>query len=81
MLKDVVLETGESDADEFTVSFWKVDPGSSVGKGDEIVVLESVEEKTALAVSSPVSGVLKSIVAGEDSTVRPGDLLCRVEVG
>ena len=81
MLRDVVLEPAESDSEEFTVSFWKVDAGGPVVEGAELVVLESTEEKTALAVLSPFSGVLDSVCAEEDSTVRAGDVLCRVEVG
>jgi len=80
MLKDVVLEAAESEAEEFNVSFWKVDVGSRVSKGDELVVLEAVEEKTALAVRSPFAGTLKAIRAGEDTKVASGDILCSVEV-
>ena len=81
MVKDVVLDATESDAEEFTVSFWKVDVGGAVKRGDELVVLESTEEKTALAVRSPFDGTVASVVAGEDETVRQGDVLCRVETG
>jgi pyruvate/2-oxoglutarate dehydrogenase complex dihydrolipoamide acyltransferase (E2) component len=81
MLKDVVLDASESDAEAFSVSFWKVEVGEDVAQGDELVVLESTEEKTALAVRSPYGGRLHEIVAGEDTSVGQGDVLCRVEVG
>jgi pyruvate/2-oxoglutarate dehydrogenase complex dihydrolipoamide acyltransferase (E2) component len=77
--KDVVFAPTLTDAAEFTVSFWKVEPGEAVDAGAELVVLESVEEKTAIAVESPCSGVLAEIVAGEDAAVRPGDVLGRIE--
>ena len=81
MLRDIVLEAAESDAEQFSVTFWKVETGAAVAEGDELVVLESVEEKTALAVRSPVAGTLSSIEADEDTVVRQGSVLCRVEVG
>ncbi len=80
MSREILLKPTESDAVEFTVSYWKVDPGERVRDGDEIVVVESVEEKTALAVTSPCVGVLAEIVAREGQVVAPGDLLGRIEV-
>lgn len=80
MLRDLVLTPSGTDATEFRVSYWKVDRGDRVERGDELLVVESVDEKTALAVPSPISGIIVEIVAGEDDTVRPGDLLGRIEV-
>lgn len=80
MLRDVILRPTETDAQEFTVSYWKVDPGCAVSEGEELVVLESVEDKTALAVLSPLAGTLTEILAREDETVTPGDNLGRIEV-
>jgi len=77
---EILLTPTDSDAVEFTISYWKVDPGESVRGGDELVVVESVEEKTALAVTSPCAGVLAEIVAREGQVVAPGDLLGRIEV-
>lgn len=48
--------------------------------GDELLVVESVEDKTALAVPSPCAGVLAEIVAREGQVVAPGELLGRMEV-
>lgn len=80
MTTEILLTPTDSDAVEFTISYWKVDPGESVRGGDELVVVESVEEKTALAVTSPCAGVLAEIVAREGQVVAPGDLLGRIEV-
>jgi len=80
LLRDLEFRPTETDAVEFRVSYWKVDRGERVAEGDELLVVESVEEKTALAVPSPLAGVLVDIVAGEDDTVRPGDLLGRIDV-
>lgn len=80
MTREIFLTPTESDSTEFTISYWKVDPGESVRGGDELVVVESVDEKTALAVASPCAGVLAEIVAQEGQIVGPGDLLGRIEV-
>ncbi|MBD3348199.1 MAG: hypothetical protein GF400_03250 [Candidatus Eisenbacteria bacterium] len=80
MLRNLTLTSMETDATEFTVSYWKLDPGDSVAEGDEVLVVESVDEKTALTVTSPFSGTLVEVVAGEETSVRPGDLLGRFEV-
>ena len=79
MLRDVVFEPAESEADEFTVSYWKVDPGGEVRRGDELVVVESVEDKTAFVVLAPHTGVLTHITAGENETVVPGVVLGRID--
>ena len=75
-----MLEPSETEASEFTVSYWKVDPGERVAEGDELVVVESVEDKTALAVTSRHAGVLREILIPEDETVAPGATLGRIEV-
>jgi len=80
VLKDIVLETAETEATEFTISYWKVDAGAAVLKGDELLVVESVEDKTALTVMSHHTGTLAEILAQEDSTVAPGDSLGRIDV-
>ncbi|MBN2564544.1 MAG: hypothetical protein JXB46_02420 [Candidatus Eisenbacteria bacterium] len=77
---DILLDPGEAEGSEFTVSYWKVDPGQHLEKGDEIVILESVEDKTALAVLSPHSGTLAEILVSEEQTVFAGDRLGRIEV-
>jgi pyruvate/2-oxoglutarate dehydrogenase complex dihydrolipoamide acyltransferase (E2) component len=80
VLKDIILETTETDASEFTISYWKVDAGAAVREGDELLVVESVEDKTALAVISHHTGTLAEILTQEDATVAPGDRLGRIEV-
>jgi 2-oxoglutarate dehydrogenase E2 component (dihydrolipoamide succinyltransferase) len=80
LTREILLAPADSDSAEFTVSYWKVDPGDPVRLGDELLVVESVEEKTALAVTAPCAGVLAEIVAPEGQVVAPGDLLGRIEV-
>lgn len=80
MLRDIVLDPGEAEATGFTVSYWKVEEGERVSAGDELVVLESADDKTALAVLSPHTGTLKEILVSEEQPVSAGDRLGRMEV-
>ena len=80
MLRDVTFTPVDTDATEFTLSYWKVDPGQRVEEGAELVVLESVDEKAAIAIPSPFTGVLAEIVAREDEVIRRGDILGRIDV-
>jgi pyruvate/2-oxoglutarate dehydrogenase complex dihydrolipoamide acyltransferase (E2) component len=79
LFKDIILDVGECEASEFTVSYWKVDPGAAVREGDELLVLESVEDKTALSVVCHHTGTLVEVLVGEEATVTPGDGLGRIE--
>lgn len=79
VVQNIVLEPSESEAGEFTVLFWKVEPGERVAAGDELLVLEADEEKTALTVLAPCSGVLIEAAASEESKVAPGAVLGRIE--
>ena len=80
LLRDVTFAPSDTDATEFTLSYWKADRGQRVDEGAELVVVESVDEKTAIAMPSPFTGVLVEIVAREDDLVRPGDVLGRIDV-
>jgi len=79
VLRDIILEVTETEATEFTISYWKVDRGAAIREGDEVLVVESVEDKPAMAVLSPYTGTLVEILAQEDSTVAPGDRLGRID--
>jgi pyruvate/2-oxoglutarate dehydrogenase complex dihydrolipoamide acyltransferase (E2) component len=77
---DIILDPGEAEGSEFSVSYWKVDAGARVETGNEIVVLESVDDKTALVVLSPHSGKLVEILVLEEQVVSVGEALGRIEV-
>ena len=49
-------------------------------EGDELLVVESVDDKTALSVISRYTGTLAEILAQEDAKVAPGDRLGRIDV-
>jgi pyruvate/2-oxoglutarate dehydrogenase complex dihydrolipoamide acyltransferase (E2) component len=80
LLIDIILEATETEADEFTVSYWKLDEGDAVAGGDELLVVESVDDKTAFSVAAKRSGRLAEIVAREDERVSRGAVLGRMEV-
>jgi pyruvate/2-oxoglutarate dehydrogenase complex dihydrolipoamide acyltransferase (E2) component len=79
LTRELTFNPSDTDSEEFTVSYWKLDVGARVNEGDELLVVESVDEKTALTVLSPYAGTLTEIAVGEEETVRPGDLLGRIE--
>jgi pyruvate/2-oxoglutarate dehydrogenase complex dihydrolipoamide acyltransferase (E2) component len=80
LLKDVVFQPTGADASMFAVSYWKVDPGGGVSEGGGLLVVESVEEKVALVVPSPYTGVLREVVARTGRTISAGDVLGRIDV-
>jgi len=80
LIREILLETDESESGSFTVSYWKVDPGERVVEGDELLIVESADDKTALAVTSRYTGTLVEILVREEDTVAPGDTLGRIEV-
>ena len=58
---------------EATVAKWMKSPGDTINADEPIVELET--EKVTLEVPSPISGVLKEIVANEGDNVEVGALL------
>ncbi len=79
MIRDVILQRTDSNAERFTVLYWKADLGATVEEGDELLIVEAEEEKTALTVQAPCSGVLVERVVNEDQQVAAGDILGRIE--
>ena len=68
----------ESVADATLVN-WNKKPGDSVREGENLVDLET--DKVVLEMPSPVSGVLKEIVAQDGATVTGGDIIAYIEEG
>jgi 2-oxoglutarate dehydrogenase E2 component (dihydrolipoamide succinyltransferase) len=62
---------------EATVNKWLVSEGSVVGEDDPIV--EVATDKVDSEVPSPVKGTIVSIVAGEGSVTKVGDILAIIE--
>ena len=76
---DVTLpELGDEAGDEAWVSFWYVEIGEVVEEGDDLV--QMLTDKATFDVPSPVKGRLARQVAAEDTTVKVGGVLCKIEV-
>jgi len=75
---DVKLpELGAEAGDEARVSFWYVEVGEEVEEGDDLV--QMLTDKATFDVPSPVKGKVIGPIAGEDKTVKVGEVLCRMQ--
>ncbi|MHC4915929.1 MAG: lipoyl domain-containing protein [Planctomycetota bacterium] len=78
MHTDVSLpELGEDAGKEATISFWYVEEGGSVEKGQDLV--EMVTDKATFNVPAPATGVLRQIKAVEGDKVEVGQLMAVIE--
>jgi len=68
---------GDDADDSAVVSFWLVNEGDEVRKGDDLVELTT--DKAAFTLPSPRRGTLVEKVADEDDEVHVGDVLCVLE--
>ena len=74
----VMPQLGES-VHEGTISRWLVQPGDKVVEFEPMLEVDT--DKVSAEVPSPVSGVLKEILAKEGQTVQAGAEIAVVEVG
>jgi 2-oxoisovalerate dehydrogenase E2 component (dihydrolipoyl transacylase) len=74
----VMPQLGES-VHEGTISRWLVKPGDKVVEFEPLLEVDT--DKVSAEVPSPVSGVLKEILAKEGQTVQTGAEIAVVEVG
>lgn len=70
---------GAESITEGTVMEWRVAVGDAVRKGDILAVIET--DKVSVEVSAQDSGIIKAIVAKEDTTVAVGQPLCTITTG
>lgn len=75
-MKDVILPNLAEGVKKAVVSFWHVEVGEKVNKGDDLV--EMMTDKAAFNVPSPVSGVLTQILAEEGAEVAVGEKIAVV---
>ncbi len=68
---------GEDAPDQAEVSFWYVEEGEAVEKGQDMV--EMVTDKAAFTVPAPAGGTLKDILTGEGDTVQVGEVMAILE--
>ncbi|MEI6730992.1 MAG: biotin/lipoyl-containing protein, partial [Pseudomonadota bacterium] len=78
-LKDIIVPTMGESVSEATIAKWFKQVGESVKQDEPVAELET--DKVTLEVNSPVSGVLKEIIAAQGSNVEVGALLGRIEEG
>lgn len=64
---------------EGRVTRWLVREGTSVGRGDPVVEVET--DKTLLEIVAEEAGVLSRILAPAETTVEPGDVLGVISLG
>ena len=66
---------GES-VTEGTITTWRKTAGQAVAKDEILVEIET--DKVAIEVASPAQGTLSEIVAGNGTTVRPGQVIAKI---
>lgn len=74
---DIVMPDLGEDFEEATISFWLVEAGEHVAKGQDLV--EVTTEKSTFSVPSVCAGVVTEIIAIEGESVPVGNALARVE--
>ena len=71
-------DLGEEAGDTARVSFFYVEEGQEVKKGENIV--EMVTDKATFDIDAPADGVVKKILAEENQEVGTGEVLAIIEV-
>ena len=77
-LVDIVFKK-EDGTSEATVLEWLKAPGDSVEQHEPI--LEVSTDKVTVEIAAPASGTLSEIIAGSNTTVGPGTVLGRIQIG
>lgn len=76
MVKVVLPELGEG-ITKATVSYWYIQAGQDVGKGEDLVELTT--DKATFNLPSPASGKLFEIIYAEGQSVKIGEVLATIE--
>jgi len=71
-------ELGEN-VTEGTIVHWSKKAGDSIQAGE--VLVEVMTEKVNSEVESPVKGVVREILYPEDSIVKVGEVIARIQTG
>ena len=75
-MTDVKLPPLAEGVDKANISYWHLGVGDNVKEGEDLV--ELVTDKAAFNMPSPVSGMIKEILAGEGDEVKVGQVLARI---
>lgn len=78
MTKVILPELGE-DVKSAVISYWHLEAGNKVNKGDDLV--EMATDKATFNVPAPLSGIVKEVFFGEGDTVQVGETLAVIEEG
>lgn len=68
---------GKDAPDKAKISFWYVETGETVAKGQDLV--EMVTDKATFNVPAPAGGVLKEVTATEGDKVQVGSVMAVIE--
>ena len=74
---DIVMPEIGEDIKEATVSFWHIEKGEQIKKGDDLV--EMVTDKATFNVPAPIDGTLTQTKAEEGQTIKTGDIIAVIE--
>ena len=77
MSVDIEMPTLGENVTEGTITHWLKAVGEPVRKGE--ILVEVMTEKVSLDVESTTSGVLTDILFPEESIVRVGQVIARIE--
>lgn len=75
-MTEVKLPPLAEGVDKANVSYWLKSVGDGVKEGEDLV--ELVTDKAAFNMPSPVSGVLKELLASEGDQVSVGQVIARI---
>jgi pyruvate/2-oxoglutarate dehydrogenase complex dihydrolipoamide acyltransferase (E2) component len=75
-MTDVKLPSLAEGVDKANVSYWHKNAGDAVKEGEDLV--ELVTDKATFNMPSPVSGILKEVLANEGDEVRVGAIIARI---
>jgi 2-oxoglutarate dehydrogenase E2 component (dihydrolipoamide succinyltransferase) len=75
-MTDVKLPPLAEGVEKASVSYWHKKTGDVVKEGEDLV--ELVTDKATFNMPSPVSGVLKEVLANEGDGVKVGAIIARI---
>lgn len=76
-MTQVILPVLAEGVEAATVSYWHHQKGDNLKEGEDLV--ELVTDKATFNLPSPVSGILKDILAEEGKPVKVGEALAVIE--
>ena len=76
-MTDVKLPFLAQGVEKATITYWHRDVGDSIKEGEDLVELAT--DKATFNLPSPVSGVLKEVMASEGEEVKVGQIIAKIE--